>query len=161
MQFSLRTLLILLGVAPPVIAWMLTSDPGVAVVVTAAAILVGYLCILDMVPRSAARRWAIRFPTRDAIPILGIAVVSHFAAFSLWWNNSLAVLVLTAVLFLFGCSCYGLGAYIHSRRHKHAPAAALVDANNCGDVLQPVGLREPLMRKQSCHAPSRDARPQC
>jgi hypothetical protein len=143
MQFSLRTLLTVLALAPPLIAWMMTSNPGIVILVMVAAVLVAYLCWIDGSPRTASPPRTIKFTAQDAIAITGIALMSCLAGFGLWLPNNVAGLVAAVALFVFGIVCYCLGSYIHSRRQLGTsdlgdePPPAVPSASACYGPSQP------------------------
>jgi hypothetical protein len=124
MRYSLRTLLILMAVLPPVLAWLLAGNPLVVSLVIFAVLELGLLYLIDGFRQVAARphtSWGFpswhHFAIRDVIAIAGIAVASSLAGVGLWAADTPEESAPVVALFAFGTACYGLGAFItHPRR---------------------------------------------
>jgi hypothetical protein len=130
MQYSLRTLLILMAVGPPILAGIFAGSPLVAMLIILGLLEIGLLSwvygtkqIADR-PRTssmlAAMRWiapGFRFTIRDWLAIAGIATASCLVGLSFWGTDTPEEFGPVAALFVFGATCYGLGAFInHPRR---------------------------------------------
>jgi hypothetical protein len=122
MQYNLRTLLIMMAVLPPILALLFAGNPLAVMLVIVGCLGLCLLCGLDWFQQAPVRprkSWVVpsRLTIRDGLAISGIAAASCLAGLGLRAVDSQHEFVPVAALFVFGITCYGLGAFInHPRR---------------------------------------------